>query len=210
MLTAMTTTAIGHLDVLVVDDHPAVRAGLMALLGDEPGIRDVATAATAEEALDHAALHEPAVAVLDYHLPDRNGLALTRQLKALHPPPAVVVFSAFADDELAVAAMIAGADGLASKGSRGDELCRAVRAVAAGRGAMPPITPATMRLTGERLCADDLPILGMLVHGTPPAEVAQTLGMTPEWLEARRWAMLSRLTRDPVRRGRGAARSAPA
>jgi DNA-binding NarL/FixJ family response regulator len=106
--------------------------------------------------------------------------------------------------------MIAGADGLASKGSRGDELCRAVRAVAAGRGAMPPISPATMRLIGERLGADDLPILGMLVHGTPPAEVAQTLGMTPEWLEARRWAMLSRLTRDPVRRGRDPARSVPA
>jgi DNA-binding NarL/FixJ family response regulator len=197
----MLITATGHLDVLVVDDHQAVRAGVQALLGDEPGIRDVATVATADEALEHAIRDQPDVAVVDYHLPDRNGLALTRQLKALTPAPGVVLYSAFADAELAVAAIVAGADGLASKGSRGDELCRAVRAVAAGRGAMPPPDPASMRRVGERLHADDLPILGMLVHGTPPAEIAHTLGMTPEWLEARRWAMLSRLTRDSVRRG---------
>ena len=50
-----------------------------------------------------------------------------------------------------------------------------------------------LRAIGERLDAADLPILGMLSHGVAPAEIAVTLGLEPEWLEARRWAMLSRL-----------------
>jgi DNA-binding NarL/FixJ family response regulator len=187
------------LDVLVVDDHPAVRAGVRAVLEDEPGIGAVAAVATAGDALAHAERHAPAVAVVDYHLPDRDGLALTRQLKALRPAPGVVIFSAYADAALTVAATVAGADGLANKGGRGDELCEAVRAVAAGREAMPPIPPAVMQTMARRLEADDLSIFGMLMHRVAPGEIAETLDITPQWLEARRWAILSRLAR-PGRR----------
>lgn len=188
------------LEILVVDDHPAVRAGLRAVLADEPDIGSVATVATADEALAHAQRRPPAVAVVDYHLSGRDGLALTRRLKTLIPAPGVVIFSAYADAALTVAAIVAGADGVINKGGRGDELCHAVRAVAAGRGAMPAVVPGTMDAIAGRLDDEDLPILGMLLHGIAPDEIATVLGITPAWLDARRWAMLTRLTGSPVRR----------
>jgi DNA-binding NarL/FixJ family response regulator len=187
--------------VLVVDDHSAVRSGIEALLEGEPGLAPVGTAGGAAEALALAQQTRPDVAIVDFQLGDHDGLWLCRRLKELPEPARVVLYSAFADGPLALAGVIAGADGVVHKAALAGELCDTVRAVAAGQRAIPQVAPAARAVVAARLDPDDLPILAMLLDGTGPDDIAQVLGMRPAWLAARRWAMLERLRRLPTRRG---------
>ncbi|HEX5922512.1 MAG TPA: TerC/Alx family metal homeostasis membrane protein [Baekduia sp.] len=189
--------------VMVVDDHHAVREGLRAMLQAEPGLDPVGTAATARDALALIRHAPPDVIVLDYHLPDEDGLSLCLRLKTAHAEPAALLYSAFADEQLVPLAIIAGADAVMSKAADPDALCDTIRALAEGARRLPAIAPAAMESAAVRLDSEDLPILGMLTHGTPPAEIATTLRMAEPWLATRRWAMLERLT------GAAARRSAP-
>jgi DNA-binding NarL/FixJ family response regulator len=126
--------------VLLVDDHPAVRLGVRTLIDDQPDMRVAAEASSARDALGQ--LEEQIdVAVVDYHLREgEDGLWLTTRLKGMHPAPRVLIYSAFADGALAVTAAIAGADGLLGKQELGQELCRAIRRLAAGQHHLPAIT----------------------------------------------------------------------
>lgn len=180
----------GPIRVLVVDDHPAIRAGIQSVLATEPDFAPVATAATASDAIDQARLLLPVVAIVDYHLPGRDGLSLTLELKRLPEPPGVLIYSAFADLRLAVGAIVAGADGVIEKTLGAEDLCAAVRAIAVGLRLMPALSIEALSAIAARVDAEDLPILGMLLNGVPPAEVAQTLGIAGEWLELRRWAIV--------------------
>lgn len=191
--------------VLVVDDHSAVRSGVEALLAGEPGLEPVGTACGAEEALALARERRPDVAIVDFQLGDRDGLSLCRQLKELPEPARVVVYSAYADGPLALAGVIAGADGVVHKSALASELCDTVRAVAAGGTAIPPAAPGAQAVVAARLDPEDLPILAMLLDGTDTDEIARVLGMRPSWLVARRWAMLERLRRLPTRRNASSA-----
>jgi DNA-binding NarL/FixJ family response regulator len=181
------------MDLVLVDDHPAVRAGLRGLLEDEDDLRVAATAATAREGFEAIADLRPPLALLDLHLPDDDGLSLCLRTRSLPAPPRVVVYSAFADAGLAVRAVIAGADAVVAKATAPRSLLAVLRAVGAG-DVRPNLEPRALRAAGERLDDGDLPILGMLAHGVGEEEVAETLGLEPEWLAARRWAMLARLT----------------
>jgi DNA-binding NarL/FixJ family response regulator len=178
--------------VAILDDHPMVRAGVEAYVEAEPGMSvaaAVATVAEAEAACDETA---PDVLVSDYHLPDGDGLSLCLRLHEDGGPP-VVLFSAFADGELAVLAAVAGAQAVVPKSANPHELLDAVRAAARGERAGREASPLALRAAGERLDPDDLPVLGMLVHGLPPGEIAHTLGVPPGQLDERRRAMLARL-----------------
>jgi DNA-binding NarL/FixJ family response regulator len=186
--------------VLVVDDHAAVRSGLTALLADEPDLEPVGAAAGAREALEQARRLAPHVAIVDFQLGDRDGLTLCRQLKELPTPTRVLLYSAYADGPLALAAVIAGADGVVHKAALAEQLCRAIRMVAAGGGAVPAISPAAHAIVAECLEPDDLPILGMLLAGNEPHEIAEVLRVPPDWLAARRWAMVERMRRVSGRR----------
>src|SRR5919198_1892952 len=120
--------------VLVVDDHPAGPQGLAALFGLEPGLTCVDTAASAGEAHEVWLAEErpPAdVVVVDRHLPDEDGLSLCLWLRTRTPAPAVVIYSAFADEALVLPATVAGAAALVGKVADPSELCSAVRAAAA-------------------------------------------------------------------------------
>src|ERR671930_2619838 len=81
--------------VLVVDDHEAVRTGVRAALAEEPDLVPVGGVPNAEQALDATRLFEPDVVVVDYQLPDEDGLTLARRLKGLASEPRVLIFSAY-------------------------------------------------------------------------------------------------------------------
>jgi DNA-binding NarL/FixJ family response regulator len=182
-----------RLRVLVVDDHPAVRLGLLQLLADQPDLMIVDAAASAEEARSIAEREPIDVAVVDYQLGSRSGLWLTRMLKRLERAPRVVIYSAYCDGPLAAACVVAGADGLVSKGGVGAELCDAVRAVARGHSRLPVVPPTLAGAMRRRLGADEQAIFGMLLAGIEPADIAGTLGVSPAGLDSRRWAMLHKL-----------------
>jgi DNA-binding NarL/FixJ family response regulator len=176
------------MDIVLVDDHPAVRAGLRGLIEDEDGMRVSASAGTAREGFEAIADTQPALALIDLHLPDDDGLSLCLRTRTLPAPARVIIYSAFADAGLAVRARIAGAEGVMPKATPPRVLLDALR-----DGAPSALDARALRAVGERLDPGDLPILGMLAHGVGAREVEITLGLEPAWLEARRWAMLARL-----------------
>jgi DNA-binding NarL/FixJ family response regulator len=191
--------------VLVVDDHPAVRAGVWRLLDDQPDLRvaePVSTAIAAVDAVD-AAID---VAVIDYHLGDRTGLWLARRLSQGESPPRVLVYSAFSDDALAVAAVIASVDGLLGKSAIGEELCLAVRHLARGHRYLPIISPTVARAMSARVDPRLRPIFLMLVQEISAARIVEALRISSADLDAARDAILSMLA--PVTAG-GRWRAAP-
>ena len=188
-----TDAGLSRLRVLVVDDHPAVRLGLSQLLDDQPDLVVTSVASSAEEARSLAEREPIDVAVVDYQLGSRSGLWLTRMLKRLEPAPSVVIYSAYCDGPLAAACVVAGADGLVSKGGVGNELCHAVRAVARGSSRLPTVPVALAGAMRRRLAPEEQAIFGMLLAGIAPSEVADTLGITGRELDTRRWSMLPKL-----------------
>jgi DNA-binding NarL/FixJ family response regulator len=183
--------------VLVVDDHPAVRWGLVQLLEDQPDLEVAAVATTAEVAVGQAESEQVDVAVVDYQLGGRNGLWVTRKLRALPTPPRVVIFSAFANDHLAANCVIAGAHALLSKSSLGEELCSTIRAVARGRVLFPRVPQTMVQLLRGRLGGEEEITFGMLLAGIPETEIRRVLALSEEELSQRRARMLAKLEALP-------------
>jgi len=183
--------------VLVVDDHPAVRWGLVQLLEDQPDLKVAAVATNAEVAVGLAESEQVDVAVVDYQLGGRNGLWVTRKLRALAVPPRIVIFSAFANDHLAANCAVAGAHALLSKSSLGEELCSTIRSVAHGRVMLPRVPPAMVQLLRSRLGPQEEITFGMLLAGIPEPEIRRALGLSEEDLCRRRTQMLARLEALP-------------
>ena len=181
------------ISILIVDDHPALQAGLMTVLRSEPGLVPIAAAQGELDLWPALRRSRPDVVLLDYHLPPSDGLALCRQIKRTIPPPAVLLFSAYADAKLAVPARLAGADGLVSKAAPAPELYDAIRTVAGGGEVMPPLERQLLDDAASQLDPDDLPILGMALEGTAPGEIAETLRLTPDELAHRIDRMITRL-----------------
>jgi DNA-binding NarL/FixJ family response regulator len=185
------------IQVLIVDDHAMVRAGVKAYIEAEPWLSVAAAVPSMAEA--EAAYDElrPDVVVSDYHLPDGDGLSLCLRLDAAGAPP-TVLFTASADERLAVMAAVAGAHSVVSKAAHPDALIAAVEAAARGRRRRPVATPRALGEAGRRLDADDLPVLGMVMHGLSPEDIEETLGIDRTGLVERRMAILERLRAEPL------------
>ena len=188
-----TASAPRPIRVLLVDDHPAVRLGMRQLIDDQPDMHVVVAAADADEALNQPEWPID-VAIVDYHLGEaEDGLWLTTELKGIPTPPRVLVYTAFADGALAVAALIAGADGLLGKHELGDELCCAIRRLARGQHNLPAISPSVAHAMRARLAGRDQAIFSMLLHGIAADAIANRLSITPGELHERRSFMLRAL-----------------
>lgn len=183
--------------LVVVDDHPAVRAGLRELLANEADFDVVAAVDTAEAGIEVAKRESIDVAVVDYQLGGRNGLWLSRKLKRLPEPPAVLIYSAYTDGVLAAAAVVAEADAIVSKGRLGSDLCHEIRCAAAGQRHLPALPPRLAESLRRRLDHDEQAVFGLLLAGLDPAEVAATLGLTSAEIESRLWRLLRRLEGNP-------------
>jgi DNA-binding NarL/FixJ family response regulator len=180
--------------VLLVDDHPSVRAGVHAVLKLEPGLVPVGAAVTAAEGIEAAHNFDPDVIVADYHLPDEDGLVMCNRLKADAPTRRVLIFSAYAHTGLVVPALVAGADGLLDKGASAEQLFETIRLVARGVHVFPHLTPAQLRAAAQRLNAVEIPVLAMLLDHVPRDEIAATLSIDREEVGARVHAILQRLS----------------
>ena len=161
--------------ILIVDDHPAMRAGLSAVLSTEPGLVPLGAAASDDDLWPALHRTRPDVVVLDYHLPGHDGLVLCRRIKRQLPPPAVLLYSAYADGSLTIPARLAGVDGLVNKAVPANELYDAIRRVARGERVSPPLSRELLDAAVAELEPDDLPILGMTLDDTSPVDIAATL-----------------------------------
>jgi DNA-binding NarL/FixJ family response regulator len=172
-----TETLTRLIRVAVLDDHPAVLAGLERLVRTAPDLTAVATAETPKgllRALDRCSAD---VVVADYDLARGDGLAVCQQLKERPRPPRVIVYSAYAGPGLAVVARVARADAVISKSAPVDELLAAIRRVAGGETLLPAVDRELRHAAMSRLDENDLPVAAMLLSGTSQQDIAATLGV---------------------------------
>lgn len=164
--------------ILVIDDHPALRAGLEGLLAGEPGLNCVGVIAGTEGIDEIVRRTRPDVVVLDYALGDDDGLTACFRLKQRLNPPAVVLYSAYVDDVFAVPAAMAQADATVSKSAPVGELLSTIRHVCTGALQRPRLDPELTEAASARLLIEDLPIAGMLLGATPVADIADVLDLS--------------------------------
>lgn len=130
--------------ILLVDDHDIVRLGLMTLLNDQPDLEVVGEASTAGEGVKMAEALAPNVILMDIRLPGEGGIEACQQITSRFPACRVVMLTSFADDELVVRAIRAGAVGYVLKQVGNEELLRAIRAAARGEALLDPSTTARL------------------------------------------------------------------
>ncbi|WP_207954460.1 response regulator [Saccharopolyspora elongata] len=166
--------------VLVVDDHPVVRAGLQALLAGDAGIEVVGEAATAVEAVRQADAFRPDVVLMDLQLGDGvEGVEATRRLLALDTPPRVLVLTTYDADTDITRAIDAGATGYLLKAGPPEELFQAIRAAAQGKTMLSPEIASRLlqrsRAPEQSLSAREVEILELLAQGLGNKELAKKL-----------------------------------
>ncbi len=140
--------------VLVVDDHPLVRQGIVTFIGEEEDLEVAGEAANGQEALELAMQIHPDVILMDLAMPVMDGIAATRELATRCPEIQVLVLTSFMDDAQIRAALQAGAEGYLLKDTPPDKLMSAIRC--ATRGEMSLAPEAAKRLVeAMRPCRDE-------------------------------------------------------
>jgi DNA-binding NarL/FixJ family response regulator len=160
----------------------------------------VGTAKGSTDAQELLARERPDVILLEPRLLEGDGIALCRRIKAERADVRVVLYTAQPDDEVELLARVAGADGLVDKAAPPYELFDAIRLVARGETALPPLTRAQLDAAAHRVEPDDLALLAMLVDRTSPADMAATLHIDRTRVAKRTERVLGRLRRRPARR----------
>jgi DNA-binding NarL/FixJ family response regulator len=170
----------------LLDDHPAVLAGLLRLL-DGAKDMEVLAAAADEVALARAlGGRRPDILIVDYDPARGDALALCRRIKSRPGTPRVLIYTSYAGPALTIAARAAQADGLVDKKEPAHALIRAIRGIAAGEIMMPTVSRDEFEAAVARLEDSDLPIFAMLLDGAPVPTIAE--GLRTDELEAARRA----------------------
>ena len=174
----------------LVDDHALLRLGLRTLIDDEDDMQVVGEADSAEAALRMVERDQPQVVLMDIRLPGDSGLEATRQLTATYPQTKVVMLTSFADEEMVVSAIRAGAVGYILKEVGNEEVLRAIRAAASGGSVLDAATTSRLldRVRSSEQKADrdafrdlsdrELEVLYELSQGKTNAEVASSLNLS--------------------------------
>jgi DNA-binding NarL/FixJ family response regulator len=188
--------------VLLADDHGVLRDGVRRLLEDA-GMKVVAVVDTGREAVEKAAQLSPDVVVMDITMPELNGIEATRSIVTRAPATGVVILSMHSSAKVIRQALLAGARGYVLKESAGDEVVRAVQAVAAGRhfrgdgvgdkllGEYPegPSGPGGV----DGLNPQEREILQLVAEGKSNAEAAEIMGLSPRTVETYRGRLMQKL-----------------
>jgi DNA-binding NarL/FixJ family response regulator len=169
--------------ILVVDDHDVFVQSLVRLLGSYSDLRIVGVAATVAAATEVAAGYKPDVVLMDFELPDGDGPAATRAVKALLPGVQVVMLTGRTDRHSFIRAISAGCAGFVAKTEGVERLVAAVRSAYAGEDLAPlaelsellASLPATSRGMGRDLSARELEVLSLMAAGLPNRRVAERL-----------------------------------
>src|SRR5258707_8840124 len=202
------------MNVLVVDDHPIMREGLRKLLQEEPDIVVIAEAGTGQQALDIARDTQPDVVLLDINLPNLNGIQVTSRLKADRNRIAVVLLTAYDDEEQVLHAMRAGASAYCPKDIEPERLMNVIRQVAQGnymiagkvdneRGVEECLNNRVEALSGPYvvdssehfvpLSPREMEILRCVTRGLSNKEIASELGISHQTVKNHMTSILDKL-----------------
>lgn len=183
------------LTVLIADDHPLVREALHRALEGEEDIEVVAEVGDGEEAVKFASELKPDVAVMDIVMPKLNGIEATRKIKEIAPDTAILILTAYDDDEYVLGLLDAGAAGYLLKSARGRDLVGAIRAIRSGESVLHPkiiakllkratIAPAGEHKASELLSERESEILKLVTSGMSNKEIAEKLFLSQRTIKA--------------------------
>jgi len=184
-----------RIKVLVVDDHPIVRVGIVAIINARPDMTVMAQCGTGEEAVELFEQHEPDIALMDLRLPKMSGVEAIRTIRIRHPRACFVVLTTYEGDEDIYQALEAGARAYVIKGMPHEMLIDALRRVHAGHRFLPPAISRTLasRTPDSDLSAREREVLSLLARGETNKEIAQHLGITESTVKCHVSVILMRL-----------------
>ena len=181
---------MSKISVLLVDDHALVRLGLKTLIDDQVDLEVVGEAGTAKEAIQAVERLHPQVVLMDIRLPGEGGLEATRRIIKSFPDTKVIMLTSFADEELVMSAIRAGAVGYLLKEVGNEQVLHGIRAAAQGNSVMDAATTtrlfARVRASEHKAEEDafrdlterELAILFEVQQGKTNAEIAQGLNLS--------------------------------
>lgn len=189
----------------MVDDHQVVRLGLQALLKLEPDFEVIGQAATADEAVSLVERLRPQVVLMDLRMPGRSGVEACQDIKQRWPETHVIMLTSYADDELVLEAINAGAEGYVLKKVEGGNLVEVIRAVARGEAVLDSavtqkllahVRQAEQELTGlafRTLSEREIEVLALLSEGKTNGEIAHWLNLSEKTVGNHVSAILDKL-----------------
>lgn len=199
-----------NIRVLLVDDHPVLRAGLAMLINAQPDLEVVGEAGDGAEALTQVQAVNPDVIVIDLSMGRHSGLEAISKIRAEHPATYVLVLSMHTDASYVRSALAAGASGYVAKSAADTELLTAVRAVARGRMFVDlPVENTASCEAATASCQDgsgslsfvplrplsrrELEVLGRIAKGFTNLQVAEELGLSVKSVETYRARLFEKL-----------------
>jgi DNA-binding NarL/FixJ family response regulator len=184
--------------VLVVDDHPVLRAGLAQLLSGAEDIEVVGLGGDGAEAVSLARELSPDVVLMDLQMPQVDGVAATRQIVA-EELAQVLVLTSYSDGERIVAALDAGAVGYLLKDAEPDDVLAGIRAVTRGESPIHPkaarqlLGARTARATAPELTPREAEVLGLVRQGLANKQIARRLGISERTVKAHLTSVFARI-----------------
>jgi len=159
--------------LMVADDHPVVREGLIAMIERQPNMRVVAQASNGQEAVDQFLARRPDVGLLDLRMPGMNGVDAVVAICERDPKARLIILTTYQGQEEIYRALRAGALGYLLKDAPAEELVASIRAVSAGKTWIPPAVGAKLaqRVTDRQLTAREMEVLGILAIGKSNKEI---------------------------------------
>ena len=197
---------MSKIEIMLAEDHVLVREGTKEMLDREDDIEVVAEAGDGEEAVRLTAERDPDIVIMDIALPKLNGIEATRQIKENNPGTAILVLTAYDDDEYVFALLEAGAAGYLLKDVSTDELVEAIRAVQGGESILHPAIARKVvnRFRGhvdegkeeapfEELTGREIEVLQLAGKGITNREIADSLSISHRTVQAHLSHIFSKL-----------------
>jgi NarL family two-component system response regulator LiaR len=187
---------MGTIKILLVEDHLITRQGIRQLIQAEKGLSVVGEAGNGAEAIKLAVKLNPDVILMDIAMPGMNGIEATEQIKLKQPRVAVLILSAYDNDEFIFALLKAGAAGYLLKSVSGDDLIEAIHAVCKGEPVLDPVVarkvmdhfklpgevPGTAR-PSEHFSSREIDIIKMAARGMSNKSIAGELNLSTRTVE---------------------------
>jgi DNA-binding NarL/FixJ family response regulator len=172
--------SIKTIRILVADDHPIVRQGLVAILNDQPDMSVVAEGSNGQQAIEQFRIHQPDVTLLDLQMPEVGGVEAISTIRSEFPEAAIIMFSIYETDEDIYQGLRAGAKAYLLKDTPCPEILEVIRAVSEGQRYVPAGigTKLAARMERPNLSDREYEVLSLMAKGKNNKAIAAELNIT--------------------------------